>query len=130
MQQTIILIAASTGGAVLTYILQKFGLSVVAASSAVGLTGALIAHFTGVPHLAAVIFAGSFAGMTGTSVGSYPLIVIAGLLVGVFYLISLKVFVGFGGRLGTIAFISSVSAFYLVFFAKKAIEAVGAFKLT
>jgi hypothetical protein len=124
MQQAMILIIASTGGALLTFFLQKMGLSVVVSSSLVGLTGALIAHFAGVPHLAAVIFAGSFAGMTGTSVGSYPLIILAGLLVGVFYLISLKIFAGFGGRLGTIAFVSSVTAFYVVFFAKKGFEFV------
>lgn len=119
MTQTLILIAGSTGGAIITFLLQKQGFSVVVASSLVGLLGALIGHYTSIQHLPLVIFAGSFVGMTSVSVGSLPIVAIAGMLAGYIYTISLNVFSGFGGRLGTIAFVSTIVSLYTFKIIKK-----------
>jgi hypothetical protein len=80
----------------------------------VGLIGALAGHLLQISDLPAVIFAGSFVGMTGDSVGSYTAVSLGGIVAGLIYSISLSIFSGFGGRLGTIAFISTVSSFYLL----------------
>jgi len=106
-------------GAVATFLLQKQGLSAVVASCIVGLAGALVGHFLDASHIPLVVFAGSFVGMTSTSFGTIPLMIVGGLLTGVIYNYSLKIFEGFGGRLGTIAFISTVVAFYLLAIVKK-----------
>ena len=113
MQQTIILIVGSTSGAILTYLLQKQGLSGVVASCLIGLAGAELGFLLKLDHLAEVVFAGSFVGMTETSMGSYGMIVLGGILTGVLYRLSMNVFEGFGGRLGTIAFISTVASYLL-----------------
>jgi hypothetical protein len=56
--------------------------------------------------LAMIIFAGSFVGMTATSLATLPLILVAGLFCGGLYLIFMPYFDGFGGKLGALAFIS------------------------
>lgn len=119
MQQTIILMIGGIGGAITTFLLHKYGLSVVVASCVVGLLGAVLGHFTKSTHLPLVIFAGSFVGMTSTTVGSIPLMILGGAISGIIYKFSLKLFVGFGGRLGTIAFISTVLSFYFLLALKK-----------
>jgi len=119
MQQTIILMIGGIGGAITTFLLHKYGLSVVVASCVVGLLGAVLGHFTKSTHLPLVIFAGSFVGMTSTTVGSIPLIILGGALSGIIYKFSLNLFAGFGGLLGTIAFISTVLSFYTLLALKK-----------
>lgn len=121
MQQTLILMIAGAGGSLVTFLLQKYGCSVVVASCIVGLAGALMNHFTSIEHLSLVIFAGSFVGMTSISLGSIPLVIFGGILTGLLYQFSLKIFDGFGGRLGTIAFISTLVAFYVLLLLKKII---------
>ncbi|MCH8534669.1 MAG: hypothetical protein LAT51_06330 [Flavobacteriaceae bacterium] len=113
----LILILASSLGAVATYLLHKNGLSVVVASCLIGLLGALLGHFFNLPHLALVIFAGTFVGMTSVNVGSLGLVTLGGLVCGIIYILSLKLFVGFGGKLGTTAFLSTLvvwGLFYLM----------------
>lgn len=100
-------------GAISTFILQIYGVSAVVASCLIGLTGALLGHFLKLPHLPLIIFAGSFVGMTSLSIGNIPLIVGAGALCGILYTYSLNIFAGFGGRLGTIAFISTTIMFFV-----------------
>jgi uncharacterized membrane protein YeaQ/YmgE (transglycosylase-associated protein family) len=119
MQQTLILILGGASGAIVTFLLQKYGCSAVVASCFVGLVGALLGHFLKLPHFPLVVFAGSFAGMTSLTIGTIPLILLAGALTGLLYSISLHIFVGFGGRLGTIAFVSTILSFYALFFSKK-----------
>lgn len=108
MLNQLILIIASSLGAIATYLLHKNGLSVVVASCIVGLMGAFLGHIFNLPHLALVVFAGTFVGMTSTTIGSLPLVFLGGLVCGVVYILSLKLFVGFGGKLGSIAFLSTL----------------------
>jgi len=114
MQQIFILMIGGIGGAVTTFLLQKYGVSVVVSSCVVGLIGAAIGHFTKATNLPLVIFAGSFVGMTSSSIGTIHLMIIGGALSGLIYKLSLNIFAGFGGRLGTMAFISTIISFYLL----------------
>ncbi len=117
MINQLILIFASCIGAVATYVLHKNGLSVVVASCVIGLVGALVGHLLNFPNLALVVFAGTFVGMTSASIGSIGLVAVGGLVCGIIYILSLKIFVGFGGKLGTTAFLSTLlvwGIFYLV----------------
>jgi len=119
MNQTLILMIGGIGGSVLTFLIQRYGVSVVVASCIVGLIGALCGHLFSLPHLSLVIFAGSFAGMTSASLASIPIVVFAGALTAIIYQLSLNIFAGMGGRLGFIAFVSTVVAVYLLMFMKK-----------
>ena len=117
MQQLLIYMISAAIGAVLTFYIQKFGISSVVASCIIGLMGALLSTFLKMPELAAVIFTGSFVGMTDLSIGSLPKITVAGSLSGLLFGMSAKLFEGYGGRLGTIAFVSLViclGVFYIV----------------
>ena len=106
MLTTIFIIIGGCLGAIGTFQLQKIGLSPVVASCAVGLLGALIGYLMKNEDLAMVIFAGSFVGMTTVSIASFPIMLIAGLACGVLYVLSEPIFVGYGGKLGAIAFVS------------------------
>jgi uncharacterized membrane protein YeaQ/YmgE (transglycosylase-associated protein family) len=121
MQQTIVLIIGGISGAITTFFLQKWGLSVVIASCIVGLIGALVGHFTKSAHLPLILFAGSFIGMTSTSIGTVPLMILAGALSGIIYKLSQNIDADFGGRLGVIAFVSTVISFYILLVIKKLI---------
>lgn len=110
MYQTLLILIGGLLGAIGTFSLQKAGLSAVVASCCIGLLGALAGHLLKNDHLTLIIFAGSFVGMTSTGLGSYPLVGLGGLVAGLIYLISLDVFAGFGGRLGTIAFLSTLAS--------------------
>ncbi len=122
MQQTIILIIWGIFWAIATFLLQKYGLSVVVASCVVGLIGAVLGHFLKLPHLSLIIFAGSFVWMTSTSIWSIPLILFAWAISGLIYKFSLNIFAWFWGRLWTIAFISTVISFYMAIVLKKLIS--------
>jgi len=120
MTNQILLMLAGSGGAAATFILQKYGFSAVVASSAIGLSGASLAYLFSNPHLAPVIFAGSFVGMTALSLTSIPIIALAGASAGLIYTLTLNIFAGYGGRLGTIAFVSTVVIVWITsLFSKK-----------
>lgn len=104
------MMAAGALSAAATYFLQQQGLSAVVASCVVGLLGAGIGSATSQPHLSAMCFAGSFVGMTALHIAPLPLVMAAGALAGLIYTFSQSIFPGFGGRLGTIAFISCATA--------------------
>lgn len=106
---------AGAGGAVATFVLQRYGISAVIASSLVGLLGALIGFLVSDTYLPAVIFAGSFVGMTAVTLGSIPMIAIAGLGAGLLFAlaVSMNIFSGYGGRLGTVAFIATVIVLFI-----------------
>lgn len=106
--QIFIYVVSGLVAAVVTFSLQRYGLTAVAASSLVGLTGAGLGLLISNTHIPAVIFAGSFVGMTALHIGSIPLMVAGGAGAGIIYALTLNIFPGYGGRLGTIAFISSV----------------------
>lgn len=114
MAQSILLVFAGIGGAVATYLLHKQGISVVVASCIIGLIGAGLEHFFKIHHLAFIIFAGSFVGMSSSAVATWPLIIIGGGLSSILYQLSTHLYRGYGGRLGTIAFISTLISVYLL----------------
>jgi uncharacterized membrane protein YeaQ/YmgE (transglycosylase-associated protein family) len=114
MQETIILICGSLAGAIATFILQKNGFSAVLASSIIGIIGVVIGHYLSMSHLPAVIFAGSFVGMTNLAIGSFAALALAGISTGLVYIFSQNIFKGYGGRLGTMAFICTIMCVYLV----------------
>ena len=113
MYQTLLILIGGLLGAIGTFSLQKAGLSAVVASCCIGLLGALAGYLLKNDHLTLIIFAGSFVGMTSTAWGTWPMMVIGGLLAGGVYLLSLEIFAGFGGRLGTIAFLSTLASWAL-----------------
>ncbi|MFY7787743.1 MAG: hypothetical protein ACOVQA_07695 [Thermoflexibacteraceae bacterium] len=113
MQQILISVTSSVLGATVTFLLQKQGLPAVAAASVVGLCSAVIGHFTQLSYLPVVAFAGAFVGMTSPNIASLPLIIVAAACAGLLYNVSTNTFVGMGGRLGVIAFLS-VLLCYLV----------------
>jgi hypothetical protein len=102
------MILCGAGGAAATFLLQRYGLSPVIAACLIGLAGAGVAAIASTPSLAAVIFAGAFVGMSALTLTSLTLIVIAGAGSGLLYILMTKfnIFSGYGGRLGSIAFIS------------------------
>lgn len=115
------MILGGAGGALATFLLQKYGVSAVVASALVGLSGAALGFFLSDSNLPAVIFAGSFVGMTALTITSVPFIVIAGAISGLLYalMVSFNIFPGYGGRLGTIAFIALLAAVWVPAFLKK-----------
>jgi len=106
MQQILISVASSVLSGTVTFLLQKQGVPAVAAASVVGLCSAIIGHFTQLTYLPVVAFAGAFVGMTSPHIASLPFIVAAATFAGLLYHLSTNTFVGMGGRLGVIAFLS------------------------
>nr|MBC7246105.1 hypothetical protein [Chloroflexota bacterium] len=71
----------------------------VIGSAVVGLAAAVL-----FPDYAAPAYTGSFVGMAGTTLlPAYGHIIFAGIVAGIFYILTLAVFGGFGGKLGAIA---------------------------
>ena len=69
--------------------------------------------------LPATIYCGSFVGMSSVVVApSISFVILAGILAGIFFILSKNLFVGIGGKLGTIAFGGVVMA-SLIFFLLK-----------
>ena len=90
----------------LTYLLSRH-FSVVFASSTVGIVFGLI--FYKKFDYSAVAFASSFAGMTKLSlINSASWFVVVPFVICTLYYISKNTLVGFGGKLGTIAYISVI----------------------
>ncbi len=104
---------SGTLAAITTFCLHRQGVSVVVASCCIGLLGAGIGYLFKQPHLALVIYAGTFVGMTSVQVGNLYIVAFAGLTVGFLYPVTVNYFQGFGGRLGALAFISCAIAYFL-----------------
>jgi hypothetical protein len=119
MANTLILMTAGIMGATTTFLLHKYFVSIVVASCLVGLIGALLGQFFKLPHLTLVIFASSFVGMSNFLIGAIPSIILGGALSGAIYSFSTHLFIGFGGRLGAIAFISTTVSFCLMLIMNK-----------
>ena len=80
----------------------------------IGATGSLVSYYTKSPQLALIVFIGTFIGMGNyKDYGGIYLIILAGIFAGIMYQITEHLFVNFGGRLGTIAFISVVISYLL-----------------
>ncbi|MTI95987.1 MAG: hypothetical protein FH749_10975 [Firmicutes bacterium] len=95
-----IILVSVLGAASTWYLNTQVGLGPVAASGIVGLLAAVLLT----PELAVATYTASFAGMSSLAVlGSLPMVLMTGLLVGGIFIIALPVYQGFGGKLGTIA---------------------------
>jgi hypothetical protein len=82
----------------------------VIGSSIVGLAAAVV-----LPSYAVPIFCGSFVGMASPAVfASYNQILLAGFLSALLFVFAQDLFKGFGGKLGTIAFVGSIAATYIL----------------
>ncbi|SET11269.1 hypothetical protein [Anaerobranca gottschalkii] len=86
---------------IMTYYLSiTLGLGPVVASGIVGLSVALFLP----TDLSIVAYTAAFAGMSSAAVlQTYPMAVLAGVLVGIIFIITQPLYQGFGGKLGTIA---------------------------
>ncbi len=95
------------GGALLTFALSvDLGLGPVVAAGLVGIAATLLVRRFDVP-----IYCGAFAGMACSSLlHGYGHMVLASALAGTVFLLAKPVFNGFGGKLGTIAYIGCLGA--------------------
>jgi hypothetical protein len=100
-------LTALTGGTYLTFFLNhSIGMGGVLASSAVGLIAAWAFK-----KYAAAIYCGSFIGMACSIIFSNPLsLLLASIISGTLFILSSNMFVGFGGKLGFMAFAGTYSA--------------------
>ncbi|CCQ96216.1 conserved membrane hypothetical protein [[Clostridium] ultunense Esp] len=98
-----VLIAALVG-TVATYFLNvTLNINPMAASGLVG----LVSFFLLPKDLALVTYTASFAGMSSSAIlTNYLMAILAGLLVGIIFMLVQAVFNGYGGKLGTIAALS------------------------
>lgn len=108
-------LAAGDGAAVfvaslVTYALSvELGLGPLVASALVGLLAALVAG-----RFAPAIYCGSFVGMAcPLAYSGYPCLALSGAVAGLLYAASGAAFVGYGGKLGTVAFVGSLVSAYI-----------------
>jgi hypothetical protein len=97
--------AGVVGGAWATYVLSvELELGPVVASALVGLLGGLV-----LPAQGAAIYCGSFAGMSSAALLANGVeMLAAGIVAGVVYVLANGTLSGFGGKLGTTAFVGTV----------------------
>lgn len=95
-------------GALLTFILVKFGLSAILASALVGVAGSLF-----MKQSALAIFTGSFVGMTSIEIFSDLDFMIAAIMAGLLFSFGKEAFPGIGGKLGTTAFFGALPVLLL-----------------
>lgn len=95
---------------VITFLLALwFSAPVVIASALVGLIGHLF-----IKKYEVAIYCGSFAGMTSVNVFNIQEIFLLAFLAGLVFFLTKPIFKGFGGKLGTVAFVSSVLSFTIL----------------
>ena len=110
----IFLIISAVLGAIITYVLQKnLGISAVISASIVGLVGGVIGLVIPNKLFAPIVFCGAFVGMSSPSLFSLAFVVTAGIFSGILFQATTNVFVGFGGKLGGIAFLAVAAVFYI-----------------
>lgn len=104
-------------GCLFCYYLQSaLNIPAYVASALVGFLGSLLpsSYFVNTKQLIACIYTGSFSAMCSQSFFTSSIdILILGILTGVFYITFANYFRGFGGKLGTIGFLSSLSFVFL-----------------
>ena len=107
------IVVVAVVGAVVTVVLSvRLDLGAVVGSAAVGLVAGLgfPALVAGGATFATVAFCASFIGMSSTErLADERLVAVAGVLCGLVFVFVSPAFVGAGGKLGTIAFVSAVS---------------------
>jgi len=95
---------AAASGVVLTYSIAHYlGLNIVLASSMIGLMGYLL-----VRKYEVAIYCGSFAGMVSVALFDYGEVLILAFICAFIYMLTKPLFTGYGGKLGTVAFMSSL----------------------
>ncbi|MGD9761947.1 MAG: hypothetical protein AB7U52_05930 [Candidatus Izemoplasmatales bacterium] len=93
-------------GVILTYELSNLvSLSPVFSSAFIGVIGYLFFR----KHSVA-LYCGSFAGMVSPQIFNFYEVIVLGLICAIIYLLAKTILDGFGGRLGTIAFVSTTIA--------------------
>jgi hypothetical protein len=91
-------------GTIITYlIVRHLNVNVVIASCTIGIA----AHFL-LRKFETPIYCGSFAGMASFALFSYSEVFVLALVCGIVYVLTKPILKGYGGKLGTIAFISSL----------------------
>lgn len=96
----LIVLTTATAALATWYLNHELSLGAFVASGLVGVLAALL-----LPNeLAVAAYTASFAGMSALPMlASAPMALLAGVLVGLIFLLALPVYLGFGGKLGTIA---------------------------
>ena len=103
-------------GTLLTYEISSFGVSIVVSSALIGLIGHFIFN-----KYSIAIYTGSFAGMSSHLLFNRLEIFLIAIITALVYQIVKTAFNGYGGRLGTIAFIAT--SFVSVVFSKESLIA-------
>ncbi|MDX1543879.1 MAG: hypothetical protein R3214_08025 [Christiangramia sp.] len=120
-KRDLLTVQAVTLGAIITYFLHvEFQLGVVLAAGIVGLIGSLIPYLKKgsglLREVPAAMYCGAFAGMTAPGLANgYLFIFYAGMLTGILLVLAKNMFIGYGGKLGTLAF-GGVSIVYSVIY--------------
>ncbi|QCK14467.1 hypothetical protein [Mangrovivirga cuniculi] len=123
MHQSLLLIIAGVIGSTITFSLQKAGLNAILSSAIIGLIAGLLSQYTSHSAFAAAMFCGSFVGMSSVNLMPLAAIAFAGGLSGLIFYYSQGILKGFGGKLGTIAFISvGVISIFLIFSKKYVVK--------
>jgi hypothetical protein len=103
-------LAVLIGGLTTFYLSIEIGLGAVVAASLIGILADMVAPKYGVPA-----YCGAFVGMSSNALFfNHAEVALASAIAGIVYVITRDVFGGFGGKLGTIAFIgASIAGFSL-----------------
>ncbi|MDQ7917761.1 hypothetical protein RBU60_09255 [Mesonia sp. MT50] len=112
--------AVMLGALATTYLYIGLGLSAVISSALVGVIGALVPKNFPSPHkgqsIRTAIYCGSFIGMGQAFLEHhYLFIAFAGLVSGIYFCISTNRLKGFGGKLGTLAFVGVAISYFLTY---------------
>lgn len=94
---------ASVGVLVTFALVYLTGISAVIASATTGMLGFLL-----LKKYEVAIYCGSFAGMVSTTLFSGAEVAVLAIICGLVYLLTKPLFSGYGGKLGTVAFLSSL----------------------
>ncbi len=98
------LLGVAVGGILTCILCRDFKLGAVVGASLVGISAYLV-----VPKYAVPVYCGAFVGMTSNALlFTRSEVAIASVIAGIIFVLSSYVFGGFGGKLGTIAFISTI----------------------
>jgi len=108
-----------TLASIVTFVISVKGAGPVIAAAAVGLVYGIVSEGVGKDwkSLSAPVYCGAFVGMSFELIFTQLwMVALAGLIAGIVYVIAKEVFVGIGGKMGTIAFIGSLIAKMLTMF--------------
>lgn len=97
-------------GVILTFSLVEFlSIPVIIASAAVGLAG----HFL-IKNYEVAIYCGSFAGMISPFILNYGEVLILAFITAIYFIFTKRILKGFGGKLGTTAFLGSITTAFIL----------------